>query len=220
MDFSQKKLGSGVRGGKTTAHSLTCVACVGTVRLKLLLSTQDCGHLVCVCSGFMCLKRKTVLGDPRSVVVWLLLHHMENLLCKDACFFYLLPFKNIQDFTLKYLKPAYWSNKKKLHKIYGTWSGLSVIYHLFRVSLLEGGRGYFSACTLVVWLHAFYCMDDVLMHRNVTCDSQTLGPQVDKCHGLMNRDVSVTSSRVKLDRLEYFCACLVTKHPESIRRVK
>lgn len=45
-----------------------------------------------------------------------------------------------------------------------------------------------------------FCIALILVpvYSNVTCNSQTLGPQVNDCHGLMNKDISVTSSKVKL----------------------
>jgi len=38
----------------------------------------------------------------------------------------------------------------------------------------------------------------VPMYSNVTCNSRTLGPQINDCHGLMNKDISVASSKIKL----------------------
>jgi len=43
-----------------------------------------------------------------------------------------------------------------------------------------------------------YFVDVMPLCSNVTCSSQTVSPQVNDCHGLMNKDISVASSKVKL----------------------
>lgn len=104
--------------------------------------------------------------------------------------------------------------KKAPPKVYGTQSSLSVISHYFGVFLLEmGSEVIFQHLHWWLWLHTLYCL--VPIYSNMSHNSQTLGLQVNDCHGLMNKDVSVTSSKVKLTSYSY-SVFLLPQHPESM----
>lgn len=82
-----------VWGGKYQDYSLQLDQrglCWGSEVEAAALSQSVQSSGVCVCFVFIVLKKKTVLGDPRSVVIQLLLHVkycIENLPCKDSYFF-------------------------------------------------------------------------------------------------------------------------------------